>query len=102
MEKMNPYEVSPAVRRDGRKVTGFCMRCGSNLLERTDPRFPGYNLICWIVFGWIVLIFRYAFLMPFDTCRGCGNRFHFKPLGSLLMMISLITAIPYIGALLLN
>jgi hypothetical protein len=87
MKDPNPYEVS----RESMGSGASCMRCGGHSLVRTDARFPRYTIVRCILYGWAVLLVRYAFVMPVDTCPDCGARFYYKPTGSLLVMILLIS-----------
>ena len=95
---MDPYKSPEAETQSTSTAkinsdTFTCGKCGSKNIEMHEPYSNRPNLIIFIVFGWLYLLIRLAFLKKTIVCVDCGEKSTYKSVGSWIAMGVLILLI---------
>lgn len=74
-------------------VTGMkrtCATCNSEDVSTENLSRPGPSLFYTVLFGWLFLLCRLAFVPRRGICRDCGAPFRYRTIGSYLAMALVI------------
>ena len=82
----DPY-TPPKITPDGEshlpRVTGRpCPSCGSRNTGREELLHRKPGVLWFMLFGWLFLLLRTAFIRRADSCRDCGDTFRYRTVGS--------------------